>query len=128
MSQWLALAATWAGMVITLGIALFHARSNRRKTDAETEKTKVETTVSAKEAAAFDENREIEREARWEKKLAETEKKLGDRITEHERRLATQQRYIEKHVPWDWRAVRELRLKGVEIEDPPTLVYLPDDE
>lgn len=127
-AQTIGLLVTWLGALVTAAIALYTVRANRNKTVAETELTKTQTAAKTKEAAAFDEDREDKREAKWEAKIRECEDKFEAQIDPLRRELAFQRRYIERHIPWDWTAVRELRMRGVEIDDPPTLVVLPKGE
>lgn len=127
-AQTIGLVVTWLSVAVSAGITLYTVRPNRNKTVAETELTKSQTVTKTKEAAAFDEDREQKREAKWEAKIKECEDKFEAQLDPLRRELAFQRRYIERHIPWDWTAVRELRMRGVEIEDPPTLVVLPKGE
>lgn len=56
------------------------------------------------------------------------ETKLRAEIEELKRELVTLKKYINDHMPWDWKTVRALRLNGIEIEDPPSLFYIKDGE
>jgi predicted RNase H-like nuclease (RuvC/YqgF family) len=120
------LISTWIGVVISAAVTLYNVRANREKTIAETAKTKAETAVTSREAAAFDANRERLREEHWQEKLDKSEARFEAEIGELRDEVQMLRRFIERHVPWDWKAVRELRLLGSDIEDPPTLTYLKD--
>lgn len=53
-----------------------------------------------------------------------SEEKFQRRIAKLEREIESLKLYINRHIPWDWKAVRELRLAGIDIEDPPSLQYI----
>ena len=52
------------------------------------------------------------------------EDKFNTKIADLERELVSLKKYVNEHMPWDWKAVRALRLAGIEIDDPPTLFYI----
>lgn len=52
------------------------------------------------------------------------EQKFNAKVEALELELVSLKRYVNEHMPWDWKAVRALRLNGIEIEDPPTLFYI----
>lgn len=76
---------------------------------------KVESETSLNEAQQADIVRQIS---------DSSEQKFRAEIDALKREVESLKLYINRHIPWDWKAVRELRLNGIEIEDPPSLQYI----
>jgi hypothetical protein len=106
----------WINLLLAMAAALgpavtvYLARQNWRKTGSE-------ITLNKRQEAKL--SQEIENKS---------EEKFQAEIDVLKKEVATLRRYINRHIPWDWQAVRELKLAGIEIEDPPDLNYLEDED
>lgn len=56
------------------------------------------------------------------------EQKFNKEIVDLKIEVESLKKYINEHMPWDWNAVRALRLAGIEIDDPPSLFYIKGEE
>lgn len=107
--EWINLLLAFAAVIGPL-VTVYLARQNWRKTGAEIH-------LNRRQEAKLSQEIEQKSEAKFERKIAALE-----------REVATLRRYINRHIPWDWTAVRHLRLAGIDIEDPPDLNYLQEDD
>lgn len=112
---------TWIGVLLAALIGLYNLRANRAKTIAETEDTKADTAQKSRAAAAFDEDREVERERRWQEKLDATESKCNATVATMRAELNIVEAYVNRSIPWMWGAVREIKLHDIEYPDPPSI-------
>ncbi|AXH46872.1 membrane protein [Mycobacterium phage Aminay] len=117
-----------SGTLATALLGVMSYRQNRRKGDADIEHSQATTTEVVNRAAQINETREMEREKFWRSTLADTERRLEGELSNVRAELANLKNGINKHVSWDFKAIRELRLLGSDIEDPPSLLYVPDDD
>jgi homoserine dehydrogenase len=99
-------------------------RQKWRKGEVDIEVEKVSVSEVANRAAAINQDRELKREEHWQKKLDAQEYKFQGEIGELRAEVNGLKSYINEHIPWDWEAVRQLRLAGIEIENPPSLIYI----
>lgn len=98
------------GWVLSILTTIYFLPTRKRKEDSEIHLTQ------AQEKQMVTQIDEIQ-EQRYRTKIEELEKKVG-----------YLEKYINEHMPWDWKAVRSLRLAGIDIEDPPSLFYIKDDK
>lgn len=120
------------GSPISLVILL---RQRWRKGEGEIRLDKVTETKLANEALAINDKRERDREEVWEKRLADQQmlhdrdmSELRGEMRELRLESDTLKLFIHRHMPWDWDAVRKLTLAGIDHSDPPSLIYLKDEE
>lgn len=105
------------GGLITGLLALFSARSNRNKLNSETDIN----------VASVEQSRESLRQARetfWQNELINVRDTFEKEIATLRDEIGWLRVLIENHVPWDWEVVRQLKLAGIEVRDPPTLNYI----
>lgn len=105
------------GALITGAVALYMARASKNKTQAETKKLDTE-------AAKLDDDRFQAREIYWNGVVKSIKEEFEDKIDELERKVSGLQLLIEGHIPWDWEALRKLKLNDIEQRDPPTLIWI----
>lgn len=105
-------------------IAIYMARANRKKTEAESIKTSSEARKLDTEAAKLDDERYRDRETFWREEVEKVEKKFERKIDELEQKVAGLQLLIEGHIPWDWEALRKLKMNDIDQRDPPTLIWV----
>lgn len=97
------LAIAWVLSVVT---TIYFLPTRKRKEDSEIHLTRAQERQMVTQI-------EQSQEQKYEKKIAEIELEL-----------VSLKKYVNEHMPWDWKAVRALRLAGIEIEDPPSLFYI----
>lgn len=105
-------------------IAIIFVRQRLRAGDTKIDLDKKDAAIKSREALSMDQDREQKRETHWQAKLDDQERKLDEEIAELRAEVNGLQRYINEHIPWDWDAVRQLRLAGIEIDNPPSLIYI----
>jgi len=105
------------GALITGAVALYMARASKGKTQAETKKLDTE-------AAKLDDDRFQAREVYWNGVVTSLKSEFEEKIDELERKVSGLQLLIEGHIPWDWEALRKLKLNDIEQRDPPTLIWI----
>lgn len=105
------------GGLVTGILALFSARSSKDKLNSET-KINVANVENSREQ--LHQSREIFLRTEMDKMHEVFEKELALLRSE----VGWLRVLIENHVPWDWEVVRQLKLAGIEVRDPPTLNYI----
>lgn len=105
-------------------IALIFVRQQLRAGDTKIDLDKKDAAIKSREALSMDQDREQKRETHWQTKLDDQELKLDQEIAELRAEVNGLKQYINEHIPWDWDAVRQLRLAGIEIDNPPSLIYI----
>lgn len=110
---------------VAVGVALYLSRSNKRKLDADTETSKAKTKLTteetarvANEAAQINEKRERDREAYWQEQLEAIRTQAREDRTE----LVGLKRYVNRVVPWVWRAAQKMLNENIDFEAPPQLM------
>lgn len=96
---------------VGVAVALYLARSQRRRNDADTSLTKADTARIANEAAAINERRERDRETYWQTQLDEVRAET-----------ANLKKYVNRVVPWVWRAAQKMLAENIDFEPPPQLM------
>lgn len=95
-----------SGGLITGVLALLSSKSNKNKIDSETD-------INIANVEQVRENLSQSRE-----------RFLSEEITALKQEVGWLRLLIENHVPWDWEVVRQLKLAGIEMTNPPTLNYI----
>jgi hypothetical protein len=129
--------SNWVTTILGIGalgspislVILLRQRWRKGEVEIKLDETKVELDKQqisevANRAAAINQDREQKREEHWQKKLDDQEHKLQGEIGDLRAEVNGLKSYINEHIPWDWEAVRQLRLAGIEIENPPSLIYI----
>lgn len=99
-----------------------------RKGEAEIRLDKITEAKIADEVASSTDQRERDREAFWQEKLDAQDTKLCEEIRDLRLEVNVLKRYINRHIPWDWEAVRLLKLADINVPNPPSLNYLNGDD
>lgn len=105
------------GGLLTGMLALFSATEGKRK-------TKSETKVNNANAETLREKLFQTREAFWRGEVEKVKESFEKEVEELRSEVAWLRVLIEAHVPWDWEAIRQLKLSGIAFRDPPTLNYI----
>jgi hypothetical protein len=119
------------GGLLTGLLALYSARATKNKTQAEAGKTSADAGVSKateKEievrAVAMSEKTFQDREKFWSDRVEEVRESCEKDVNELKEEVGWLRILIENHVPWDWEAIRKLKLADIEQRNPPTLNYV----
>ena len=106
-----------SGGLITGVLALLSSRSSKNKIDSETQ-------VNIASAAQSHEMLVESRETFWRKETEFAKEAFEVELVSLKKEVAWMRILIENHVPWDWEVVRQLKLAGIEVSNPPTLNYV----
>lgn len=106
-----------SGGLITGVLALLSSRSSKNKIDSETQ-------VNIASAAQSHEMLVQSRETFWRKETEFVKEAFEVELVSLKKEVAWMRVLIENHVPWDWEVVRQLKLAGIEVSNPPTLNYV----
>lgn len=113
-----------SGALIAGLIAIYMARANKKKTQADTGKTNAEEKEIEEKAIALSEATYQSRERFWQGQIEDVKNEMQKDIDALREEVAWLKILIEQHVPWDWAQQRKLTLAGIEHEAPPTLNYI----
>jgi len=106
-----------SGGLITGVLALLSSRSSKNKIDSETQ-------VNIASAAQSHEMLVESRETFWRKETEFAKEAFEVELVSLKKEVAWMRILIKNHVPWDWEVVRQLKLAGIEVSNPPTLNYV----
>lgn len=106
-----------SGGLITGVLALLSSRSSKNKIDSETQ-------VNIASAAQSHEMLVESQETFWRKETEFVKEAFEVELVSLKKEVAWMRILIENHVPWDWEVVRQLKLAGIEVSNPPTLNYV----
>lgn len=106
-----------SGGLITGVLALLSSRSSKNKIDSETQ-------VNIASAAQSHEMLVQSQETFWRKETEFVKEAFEVELVSIKKEVAWMRILIENHVPWDWEVVRQLKLAGIEVSNPPTLNYV----
>jgi predicted Holliday junction resolvase-like endonuclease len=128
---------SWLNVILGIGalgspislVILLRQRWRKGEVEIKADEMKVDLDKAqisevANRAAAINQDREQKREEHWQSKLDKQERKLRGEIGDLRAEVNGLKSYINEHIPWDWEAVRQLRLAGIEIDNPPSLIYI----
>lgn len=112
------------GLLASL-IALYMARPNRNKLEADTGKTQAEEKEIETRAAKVSEETYQSREKFWNAQVQQVKEECHQEVSQLRREVGYLKALIEQHVPWDWETQRLLIQNGIDHPKPPTLNYIP---
>ena len=98
-------------------IAIFMVKANKGKVVADTKETEMR-------AIQLSDSIDAEREARWQRKVDDVQKKCDEDVDELREEIGWLKLLIENHVPWDWEMQRKAIQAGIDHAKPPTLNYI----
>lgn len=98
-------------------LALFSAKASKSKTNSETD-------INIAAVAQSRENLNQSREKFWREELEDAKLSFDNELSSLRQELGWMRLLIENHVPWDWEVVRQLKLAGIDVSNPPTLNYI----
>ena len=107
--DWAEVAGFVVAAIVSLGGAYISVRNRKVNVRSVEAKTNLDETQQASIVKEISES---------------SEEKFRGEIADLRREIESLKLYINRHIPWDWKAVRELRLQGIDIEDPPSLQYI----
>jgi hypothetical protein len=119
-----------SGVSVSSILTVLAFKQSRRKREAEIGLDETTKAKLAAEAAQINEKREQARDKRFQDDIDRLDQQLKDeRLISLERgqRLNRLERLVNRHTQWDFIAVARLREAGIDIEDPPSLMYLDAD-
>lgn len=105
------------GGLITGILALFSARSSKDKINSE-------TSLNMGNAEALREKLYQSRETFWRDEVGSVKDTFALEIENLKTEISWLRALIELHVPWDWEVIRLLKLAGIDMRNPPSLIYI----
>lgn len=112
------------GGLITACLAFYSARANRTKISSEAGVNAATEKEIEQRAIGLSEKTYQARERFWEERVDKVKIQCEAEIDELREEIGWLRLLIEAHVPWDWEAIRLLKLNSLDMRDPPTLNYI----
>lgn len=106
-----------SGGLVTGLLALVSAKSNRGKTNSETDLNLANVQHSREKLYQS-------RETFLRDEMEKMREVFDSEIAALKEEVSALRSLIESHVPWDWEVIRQLKLAGIEVRNPPTLNYI----